>query len=70
MDIKEPDYLMLRMKTYGTLDNLEGSDTQHRYTGAGGELATKRFNYSEVFRNHLNYIHQVDDNNNRRHYPI
>ena len=70
MAIKDPDYVMLRMTTYGTLEYLEGSDTQQRYKGTGEELVTKRFNYCEVFRNHFNYRHQVDDNNNRHHSPI
>ena len=36
MSIKEPDYVMLMMTTYGTLEHLEGSDTQQRYKGGGG----------------------------------
>ena len=36
MDIKDTDYVMLMMKTYGALEHLEGSDTQQRYKGAGG----------------------------------
>ena len=70
MAIEEPYYMMLIMTTYGTLEHLEGSDTQRRYKGEGGELVTKKFNYNEVFGNHFNYIHQVDDNNNWRHSPI
>ena len=70
MAIKDPDYVILTMTTYGTLEYLEGSDTHHRYKGEGGELVTKRFNYREVFRNHFNSRHQVDDNKNWRHYTI
>ena len=33
---KDPDYMMLMMTTYWTLENLEGLDTQHIYKGAGG----------------------------------
>ena len=65
MSIKEPDYVMLMMMTYGTLENLGGSDTQWRYKGAGGELVTKRFNYRGVFGDHFHYRYQVDDNKNR-----
>ena len=36
MAIKEPDYVMLMMTTYGTLEHLEGLDTQRMYKGAGG----------------------------------
>ena len=70
MDIKNPDYMILMMTTYGALDHLEGLDTHWRYKGKGGELVNKQFNYSEVFGNHFNYIHEVDDNNNRCHSPI
>ena len=70
MAIKEPKYVTLMMKKYGMLEHLEGSDTQRRYKGAGGELATKRFNYREVFGNHFNYRHQVDNNKNWHHSPI
>ena len=31
---------------------------------------TKLSNYHEVFGDHFNYRHQVDDNNNWRHSPI
>ena len=41
MTIKEPNYMMLMMTSYGNLENLEGSDTQRRYKGAGGESVTK-----------------------------
>ena len=43
MDIKEPDYGMLMMTTYGMLDNLEESETQRRYKESGIEVVTKRF---------------------------
>ena len=36
MYIKEPDYVVLMMPTYGMLEHLEGSYTQRRYKGAGG----------------------------------
>ena len=41
MAIKETNYVMLMMTTYGTLDHLEFSDTHRRYRGAGRELVTK-----------------------------
>ena len=70
MAIKDPEYMMLMVTTYGTLDHMVGSDTHQGCKRAGGELVTKQFNYHEVFGNHLNYRHQVEDNNNRRHSPI
>ena len=68
--IKEHDYVMLMMTTYGIFEHLEGSDTHKRYKVACGELATKRFNYRKVFGNHFNYRHQVDNNYNRHLYSI
>ena len=62
--------MMLMMTTYGMLEHLEGSDTQRRYKGAGGELVTKRFNYCEVFMNNFNYRHKVEDNNSQNNYTI
>ena len=41
MAIKDPDYVMLTMTTYGALEHLVGSDTQRRYKGEGGELVAK-----------------------------
>ena len=41
MAIKEPNYVMLMMTTYGTLEHLGGLDRHKRYKGACGELATK-----------------------------
>ena len=70
MDIKETNYVMFMMAIYGTLENLEGLDTQRRYKRACGELVTKRFNYREVFGNHFNYRHTVEDNKNILHSTI
>ena len=36
VSLKEPDYVMLMISTYGTLENLEGSDMQQIYNGLGG----------------------------------
>ena len=62
--------MMLMMTIYETLQNLEGPDKHQSYKGAGGELATKRFNYREVFGNHFNYRHQVYNDKNQLHYCI
>ena len=62
--------MVLMMTTYGKLEHFEGSDTQQRYKGAGGEFVTKRLNYCEVFGNHFNFRHQVGNNNNWLHSPI
>ena len=41
MAINDPEYAALMMKTYGTLENLEGSHKHQRYKGVGVELVTK-----------------------------
>ena len=38
--------------------------------GGGWGVGDQRFNCCEVFVDHFNYRHQVDDNKNRRHSPI
>ena len=70
MAVKDPDYMMLMVSTYGMLEHSEGSETHQRHKGSGEELVTKQFSYHEVFGNHFNYRHQADDNKNCRHYPI
>ena len=70
MDLKEPDYVILMMTTYRTLENFEGSDMKRRFKGSGRKLVTKWFNYCGVFGNHFHYCHQVDNNNNFHNFPI
>ena len=70
MAIKEPNYVMFMMTTYGTFEDLKRSDKHLRYKEAYGELVAKRFNYRDVFGDNFNYRHQVDDNKNWRHSNI
>ena len=58
------------MTEHEKLDNFEGSDTQTRYKLSGREVATKQFNYHEVFGNHFLYHHQVYNNKGCHHYQI
>ena len=70
MSLKNPEYFMLMMKTYGTLDDLEGSDTNQRYKGRAGMWWT---NYLMIMRSlvtKFHYCHQVDSNRNCCNYPI
>ena len=53
MAIKDLNYVVLTMTSYGKLENLEGLGIQRSYKGAGGYLVTKLFNYREVFGNHF-----------------
>jgi Transposase IS4 len=66
--MKEPDYVMSVMSTYGTLERT-GKETE-RSVNINGQQQRIKFRYPEVFGNHFRYRHMVDDHNNRRHSPI
>ena len=66
--MKEPDYVMKLMTTYGTLDPKD-KRTRRKFK-RGGVMETKYFMYTEVVANHFLYQHQVDDNINRMYAPI
>ena len=63
--MKEPDYVMSIMSTYGT-NQRTGKETQRELVGGG----RKKFSYPKVIGNHFLYQHSVDDHNNKRHSPI
>lgn len=63
--MKEPDYVMSLMTTYGTLSRVGCKVTSRK---VGNETIT--FNYPEVVNNHFKYRHAVDDHNSKRHQPI
>lgn len=62
--MKEPDYVMTLMSTYGTMERI-GKETERV-----ANRQKVKFQYPEVFHNHFKFRHQVDDHNNRRHSPI
>ena len=66
--MKDTDYLMKLMTTYGTLDPTD-MRTQRKFK-RGGVMETKEFMYTEVVENIFLYRHKVDDNNNTRHVTI
>ena len=68
--MKEPDYTMKIMSTYGNLEELTGADTRQTYKSVDGEMMMKTFKYTKVFGNHFRYHHQVDDHNSHCHAPI
>jgi Transposase IS4 len=68
--LKEEDYSMKLMATYGARTEVDGGATQRSITTWSGEKATVTFKYMEPFFNHFKYRHQVDDHNNMRHSPI
>ena len=63
--MKEPDYVMSLMTTYGTLSR-EGCKQTSRKVGT----ETVHFSFPEVVNNHFKYRHAVDDHNSKRHSPI
>ena len=68
--MKEEDYVMKLMATYGALRPIEEGKTQRSVTGRNGQRENVSFHYTEPFYNHFKYRHQVDDHNNLRHSPI
>ena len=67
--MREPDYVMKLMSTYGTLDTDENSKLNKRtFTSrTTKQPTTASFKYTEVFNNHFKYRHCVDDHNHLRH---
>jgi hypothetical protein len=68
--MKEPDYIMSLMSSYGSNKRIETKTTRRDYENSNGEMVKKTFHYPEVIYNHFNYRHVVDDHNNKRHQPI
>ena len=67
--MKEPDYVMSLMSTYGTNNHDNGKETHHNWK-VGGEARSISFRYPEVVHNHFSYHHAVDDHNGKQHSPI
>ena len=64
--MKEPDYVMSLMLSYGTNDRLNGKETQQDWKD-GATNMSKRLKYPEVVHNHFQYCHAVDDHNAKWH---
>ena len=66
--MKEPEYVMKIMSTYGGLVEKDGQHESKRvYKNIENREVTVFFKYKEPFSNHFNYRHAVDDHNNLRH---
>ena len=65
--MKEPDYVMKIMSTYGALIEPPDQRESIRTYKKGGLSVTDTFKYKEPFANHFAYRHAVDDHNNLRH---
>ena len=68
--MKEPDYTMMLMSTYGTNSTTNTKRSQRHYKDSQGQDRKEVIAYPEVVHNHYLYRHSVDDHNNRRHSPI
>lgn len=67
--MKEPDYVMSLMSSYGTCEEIADGATQRDFQ-VNGIAVRKKFYYPEIIYNHFHYRHAVDDHNNKRHQPI
>ena len=66
--LKEPNYTMKIMSTYGGLVEPPNQPESKRiFKNTSGERVTVNFEYKEPFANHFNFRHAVDDHNNLRH---
>ena len=68
--MKEPNYVMMMMTTYGTNQEIEDGKTERVVRNDDGGTERIRFKYTEIFYNHFTYRHAVDDHNSNRHQPI
>ena len=68
--MKEPDYTMKAISTYGTNERNQKHRTRRVYKAENKNQVTTSFNYPEVISNHFKFRHAVDDHNGRRHSPI
>jgi hypothetical protein len=65
--MKEEDYVMKLMATYGALRTVDEGATQQSITRRSGIRENVSFKYTKPFFNHFKFRHQVDDHNNNRH---
>ena len=68
--MKEPDYVMKLMSTYGTNERVLDYQTQCIWLDERKSLVTKKNRYPEVISKHFKYRHAVDDHNANKHSPI
>ena len=66
--LKEPDYVMSLMSTYGVME-VRGKEQTRSYK-KDGATKTVKFQYPEVVHNHFTYRDSVDSNNSSRMDPI
>ena len=66
--MKEPDYTMLIMSTYGT--NATVGEEKKRHYNKDGQKKVTTFVYPEVVHNHYCYRNVIDNHNSVRMHPI
>ena len=66
--MKEPDYVMMLMSSYGTLSGCGEEKRQH--FKVNGEKQEKTFKYPEVVHNHYKYRDCIDNHNSQRMHPL
>ena len=66
--MKEPDYVMMFMTTYGTLG--EVSNVKKWHCMENGVKDVKPFQYPEVVHNHYKYCYVIDNQNSLQMHPI
>ena len=66
--MKEPDYVMQIMTTYGTMKQL--GDQKLRHVMVNGSRQVHSFQYPEVVHNHYQYRDVIDNHNSQRMHPI
>lgn len=65
--MKEPDYVMKLMLTYGDLLIPNGQEGSTRIVEKNGQVENFSFTMSYVFANHFWGRHMIDNQNNQRH---
>ena len=68
MMLKEPDYIMMFMTTYGTLGEVRNVKKRHCLENSVKRVKT--FQYPEVVHNHYKYCDVIDNHNSFRMHPI
>ena len=66
--MKEPDYVMMLMSSYGTLS--ECGEEKKRHFKVNGQKQEKMFKYPEVVYNHYKYRDCIDNHNSQRMHPL
>ena len=66
--LKEPDYTMTLMSSYGTLERV-GDEKARNYI-EGNATVEKKIKYPELIYNHFSYRDAVDSHNSSRMFPI